>query len=67
MKNVTITLPEDLARWLRTPWKPSETWSRMRRQSISRIQANSFIPNKRQVRGFVYDCATGRMNEVASD
>ncbi len=37
------------------------------RQSISRIQANPFIPNKDQVRGFVYDCATGRLNEVASD
>ena len=35
------------------------------RQSISRIQANPFIPNKDQVRGFVYDCATGRLNEVS--
>ena len=34
------------------------------RQSISRIRANPFIPNKDQVRGFVYDCATGRLNEV---
>ena len=34
------------------------------RQSIGRIQANPFIPNKGQVRGFVYDCATGRLNEV---
>ena len=37
------------------------------RQSISRIQANPFIPNKDQVRGFVYDCATGRLNEVSSN
>lgn len=37
------------------------------RQSISRIQANPFIPNKDQVRGFVYDCSSGRLNEVASD
>ncbi len=37
------------------------------RQSISRIQANPFIPNKEQVRGFVYDCGTGRLNEVASE
>lgn len=37
------------------------------RQSISRIQANPFIPNKDQVRGFVYDCSTGRLNEVAPD
>ncbi len=34
-------------------------------QSISRIQASPFIPHKDQVRGFVYDCATGRLNEVA--
>lgn len=34
------------------------------RQSIGRIQANPFIPNKDQIRGFVYDCATGRLNEV---
>ncbi len=37
------------------------------RQSISRIQANPFIPNKDQVRGFVYDCASGRLNEVSAD
>lgn len=34
------------------------------RQSIGRIRANPFIPNKGQIRGFVYDCATGRLNEV---
>lgn len=34
------------------------------RQSIGRIQANPFVPNKGQIRGFVYDCATGRLNEV---
>ena len=34
------------------------------RQSIGRIQANPFIPNKDQIRGFVYDCATGQLNEV---
>ena len=34
-------------------------------QSISRIQASPFIPRKDQVRGFIYDCATGRLNEVA--
>jgi carbonic anhydrase len=37
------------------------------RQSISRIQASPFIPHKDQVRGFVYDCSTGRLNEVSSD
>ena len=35
------------------------------RQSIARIRACSFIPRKDQVRGFVYDCASGRLNEVA--
>ncbi len=34
------------------------------RQSIGRIQANPFVPNKGQIRGFVYDCETGRLNEV---
>lgn len=34
------------------------------RQSIGRIRANPFIPNKDQIRGFVYDCATGRLDEV---
>ena len=29
------------------------------RQSMARIQASPFIPNKDDVRGFVYDCATG--------
>ena len=35
------------------------------RQSIARIQASPFIPHKDKVRGFVYDCATGRLNEVS--
>lgn len=35
------------------------------RQSISRIQANPFIPNKDRIRGFVYDCASGKLNEVS--
>jgi carbonic anhydrase len=34
------------------------------RQSIARIKASPFIPRKDQVRGFVYDVATGRLNEV---
>src|SRR5665648_722463 len=34
------------------------------RQSIARIQASPFIPNKDSVRGFVYDVETGRLNEV---
>lgn len=34
------------------------------KQSISRIQASPFIPNKSSVRGFVYDVKSGRLNEV---
>jgi len=33
-------------------------------QSLKRIQASPFVPNKDQVRGFVYDVRTGRLNEV---
>ena len=35
------------------------------RQSIARIKASPFIPNTDDVRGFVYDCATGKLNEVS--
>ncbi len=35
------------------------------RQSIARIEASPFIPAKDQVRGFIYDCETGLLNEVA--
>ncbi len=35
------------------------------RQSIARIQANPFVPVKDNIRGFVYDCETGRLNEVS--
>src|SRR3954447_17773356 len=34
------------------------------RQSIARIQASPFIPHKESVRGFVFDVATGKLNEV---
>jgi len=34
------------------------------RQSIARIKASPFIPKKDSVRGFVFDVATGRLNEV---
>ena len=34
------------------------------RQSIRRIEACPFIPEKGQIRGFVYDVATGQLNEV---
>ena len=34
-------------------------------QSIARIKASPFVPAKDRIRGFVYDCATGRLNEVS--
>src|SRR6266699_4932045 len=34
------------------------------RQSIARIQASPFIPNKSSVRGFVYDVKIGKLDEV---
>ena len=37
------------------------------RQSIARIKASPFVPNKDRIRGFVYDCATGRLKEVSAD
>ena len=37
------------------------------RQSIARIKASPFVPSKDQVRGFIYDCQTGRLNEVSPD
>jgi carbonic anhydrase len=35
------------------------------RQSIARINASPFIPNKNSVRGFVYEVETGRLREVS--
>jgi carbonic anhydrase len=34
------------------------------RQSIARIKNSPFIPRKDSVRGFIFDVATGRLNEV---
>ena len=34
------------------------------RQSANRIKASPFIPHKDAVRGFVFDVATGKLNEV---
>ena len=34
------------------------------RQSIRRIEASPYIPNRDKVRGFVYDVTSGRLNEV---
>ncbi|MET9486717.1 carbonic anhydrase [Nocardia sp. NPDC006630] len=36
------------------------------RQSISRIIASPYIPHKDNIRGFVFDVATGKLNEVVA-
>ena len=33
-------------------------------QSIARIKANPFVPKKDAIRGFVFDVATGKLNEL---
>ncbi|HEY0936825.1 MAG TPA: carbonic anhydrase [Trebonia sp.] len=35
------------------------------RQSVARIKASPFIPHQDAVRGFVFDVATGKLNEVS--
>jgi carbonic anhydrase len=35
------------------------------RQSIARIEASPFVPNKDSVRGFVYEVETGKLREVS--
>jgi carbonic anhydrase len=34
------------------------------RQSIARIKASPFVPHQDSIRGFVFDVATGKLNEV---
>jgi carbonic anhydrase len=34
------------------------------RQSMARIKASPFVPHKDQISGFVFDVATGKLNEV---
>ncbi len=34
------------------------------RQSVRRIEASPFVPHKDNIRGFVYDVESGRLNEV---
>ncbi len=36
------------------------------RQSVRRIEASPFIPNKDNIRGFVYEVETGRLQEVSN-
>jgi len=35
------------------------------RQSIARIKASPFVPNKDSVRGFIFDVTTGKLQEVS--
>ena len=51
---------------IRPPWA-AETFSDLDddvRQSIARIKASPFVPRRDDVRGFVYDVATGSLREV---
>lgn len=36
------------------------------KQSVARIKASPFVPEKDSIRGFVFDVATGALNEVAA-
>ncbi len=49
------------------PHFPMESFSDLEedvRQSVARIQASPFVPNKDAVRGFVYEVETGRLQEI---
>jgi carbonic anhydrase len=35
------------------------------RQSVARVSASPFVPRKDAIRGFVFDVATGKLNEVS--
>ena len=37
------------------------------RQSIARIHASPFIPHKDRIRGFIYDCSSGKLAEVTAE
>ncbi|HEU5419528.1 MAG TPA: carbonic anhydrase [Streptosporangiaceae bacterium] len=53
---------------IRPPWA-AEAFSDPEgdvRQSIARIKASPFIPHTDAVRGFVFDVASGKLNEAAS-
>jgi len=52
---------------IRPPWA-AEAFADLEgdvRQSIARIHASPFIPNKASVRGFVYEVETGKLREVS--
>ena len=51
---------------IKPPWA-AESFSDLDqdvRQSIARIKASPFVPHKDAIRGFVFDVATGKLNEV---
>jgi carbonic anhydrase len=51
---------------IKPPWA-AEAFSDLNqdvRQSLARIKASPFIPNKEHLRGFVYEVETGRLREV---
>jgi carbonic anhydrase len=52
---------------IKPPWSP-ESFTNLEedvRQSIARIKASPFIPHKDAIRGFIFDVATGKLNEVS--
>jgi carbonic anhydrase len=52
---------------IKPPWA-AESFSDLKedvRQSIARIKASPFVPHTDAVRGFVFDVATGRLDEVS--
>src|SRR5262252_3933634 len=51
---------------IKPPWS-AEAFSDLDedvRQSMARIKASPFVPHKDQIRGFVFDVASGKLNEV---
>ncbi|MBO0775239.1 MAG: carbonic anhydrase, partial [Actinobacteria bacterium] len=52
---------------IRPPWAP-EAFADLEedvRQSVARVKASPFLPHTDAVRGFVFDVATGKLNEVS--
>src|SRR6266571_413027 len=52
---------------IKPPWS-AESFTNIEedvRQSVARIKASPFIPHTDAVRGFVFDVATGKLNEVS--
>lgn len=52
---------------IKPPWS-AESFTNIEedvRQSVARIKASPFIPHTGAVRGFIFDVATGKLNEVS--